>query len=64
MHPKPERLLLTVKETAEWLGLSAFTLYWWAASGKIPHYKIQKRVMFGKADILKWLEKHRRFQDA
>jgi excisionase family DNA binding protein len=61
---KPEHHLLSVKELSDWLGIPVMTLYTWAATGKIPHYKIEKRVLFGKTDILKWLERHQRFPDA
>lgn len=51
-----ERLLISVKETSGWLGIPAFTLYSWALSKKIPHYKIGRRVMFSKDDLKGWIE--------
>ncbi len=54
-----ERFLIPVKEAATWLGISAFTLYSWAQSHRIPHYKIGKRVMFSKDDLKQWIENHR-----
>ncbi|HEX7896629.1 MAG TPA: helix-turn-helix domain-containing protein [Planctomycetota bacterium] len=60
MNEKPERQMLSVKEAAAWLGISAFTLYTWAQTGKVPYYKIEKRVLFGRDDLWKWLERHRR----
>jgi excisionase family DNA binding protein len=54
-----ERLLIPVKEASAWLGISAFTIYSWALSHRIPHYKIGKRVMFSKEDLKRWLEGHR-----
>jgi len=54
-----ERLLVPVKEAAAWLGISAFTLYSWAQSHRIPHYKIGKRVMFSKDEVKRWLEEHK-----
>jgi excisionase family DNA binding protein len=55
-----ERLLIPVKEASAWLGISAFTLYSWALSHRIPHYKIGKRVMFSKDDLKRWVEGHHR----
>lgn len=55
-----ERHLLSVKEAAAWLGIPTFTLYTWAQGRKVPHFKIQKRVLFSKEDLKKWLEEHRR----
>jgi len=60
MNETSERCLLSVKEASQWLGIPAFTLYTWAQAGKMPYYKIERRVLFGKDDIRKWLEKHRR----
>ena len=57
---RDERLLLSVKESSQWLGIPAFTLYSWAQGRRIPHYKIGKRVMFSKDDLKRWLEQHRR----
>jgi excisionase family DNA binding protein len=54
-----ERLLIPVKEASSWLGISVFTLYSWALSHRIPHYKIGKRVMFSKNDLKRWLDEHR-----
>lgn len=59
MSDNPERCLLSVREASAWLGIPVFTLYTWAQSGKIPYYKIEKRVLFGKEDIKKWLDQHR-----
>jgi excisionase family DNA binding protein len=54
-----ERLLIAVKEASAWLGIPMFTLYSWALSHKIPHYKIGKKVMFSKEELRRWLEEHR-----
>jgi len=55
-----ERFLIPVKEAATWLGISAFTLYSWAQSHRVPHYKIGKRVMFSKDDLKRWIDAHHR----
>ena len=54
-----ERLLLSVKEAAGWMGMPVFTLYSWAQARKIPHFKLGKRVLFSKKDLLRWLDEHR-----
>jgi excisionase family DNA binding protein len=54
-----ERLLIPVKEASRWLGMSPFTLYSWAQSHRIPHYKIGKRVMFSREDLKRWLDRLR-----
>ena len=53
------RCLLTVKEAAQWFGLSIYTLYYWAQARKIPHVKIGKRVMFSPDDLRRWLDEHK-----
>jgi excisionase family DNA binding protein len=54
-----EQFLIPVKQAATWLGISSFTLYSWAQSHRVPHYKIGKRVMFSKDDLKQWIEQHR-----
>ena len=53
-----ERLLIPVKEASAWLGIPVFTLYSWAQSHRVPHYKLGKRVMFSKEDLKRWIEEH------
>jgi excisionase family DNA binding protein len=60
MTPFEERLLIPVKEASAWLGIPAFTLYSWALSRRIPHYKIGKRVMFSKDDLKRWIDSQHR----
>jgi excisionase family DNA binding protein len=52
--------LMSVKEASAWLSMPAFTLYSWAQSRKIPHFKIGKRVMFSEQDLRRWLDEHRK----
>jgi excisionase family DNA binding protein len=54
------RLLIPVKEASAWLGIPAFTLYSWALSRRIPHYKIGKRVMFSRDDLKRWIDAQHR----
>jgi len=55
-----ERHLISAKEASQWLGVPVTTLYGWAWTGRIPHYKVHKRVLFDRADLLRWLEKYHR----
>lgn len=55
-----EAHLMSAQDTSSWLGLPVFTIYSWAQMGKIPHYKLGKRVMFCKGDLTEWLKTHRR----
>ena len=63
-QPGPQRstdhFLIGVKAAADWLGISIFTLYNWAQTRKIPHFKLESRVMFSKAELKPWVESHRR----
>ena len=54
-----EHFLLSVKEASAWLGIPVFTIYSWALSRRIPHYKIGKRVMFSRDDLKRWIDEHR-----
>lgn len=54
------RFLIPVKEASAWLGISAFTIYSWAQSRRIPHFKIGKRVMFSREDLKVWVTSHHR----
>lgn len=54
-----EHLLLSVKEASAWLGIPAFTIYSWALSRRIPHYKIGRRVLFSKDELKRWIGEHR-----
>jgi excisionase family DNA binding protein len=51
--------LLSVKEASAWLGIPVFTLYSWALSRRMPHYKIGRRVMFSRDVLKQWLDEHR-----
>jgi excisionase family DNA binding protein len=48
--------LLSVKETAELLGLSKWTIYEWVSKKAIPHVKMGRRVMFDPMDLEKKIE--------
>ena len=54
------RYLMGAQIAAKWLGIPVFTLYSWAQTGKIPFVKLERRVMFCKEDLRRWVDSHRR----
>jgi excisionase family DNA binding protein len=45
------RRLISIKEAAQRLGLSAITIYRWAESGKLPSVKLGGRRLIAEATI-------------
>lgn len=60
--PKKEKLLLSVEETAELLGIPAETLNQWRHRGKpaIPYLKVGSLVKYLRSDLEDWLKGQRR----
>lgn len=54
-----ERKFIDLKELAEMIHISIPTLNKWVADGKIPSYKVGKRRLFRKEEILEWMENHK-----
>jgi len=50
-----ERLTLTVKETAQLLGLSRNSTYQGILTGEIPHLKVGKRILIPRVALEKLL---------
>jgi excisionase family DNA binding protein len=50
----------SIKEVSEYLNIRQSTLYCWAKTGEIPHYKLGKIIRFKRADIDVWMENHKR----
>jgi len=48
--------IMTLKETAEFLRVSAFTVAQLCRQNKIPHIKIGKRYIFVKETLEDWLK--------
>ncbi len=48
--------IMSVEEAAEFLRSSKSKLYQQTSKGEIPHFKQGSRVLFSRADLLKWLE--------
>ena len=45
--------LLTRKQTADYLGISLVSLYYWTKEGKLQSYKISGRIRYKRDEILK-----------
>ena len=45
--------LLTRKQTADYLGISLVSLYYWTKEGKLQSYKISGRIRYKSDEILK-----------
>jgi len=53
-----DKVLLNVKQVAEFLQLKESTIYSWAQDGKIPAIKIGRTWRFRRSDLDEWLESH------
>lgn len=52
---------LSYKEASSLLGVPVGTIYAWVCLGKIPHYRLSKRlVRFSKQELTKWFESKRK----
>ncbi len=52
--------LLKVHEVASILSVKQSTVYQWASSGEIPHYRLGRVLRFKRKDIEAWIEGHRK----
>ncbi len=50
--------LLTLEETAAYLGVSKLTMYEWVNKRKIEYIKVGRLVKFRERTIEQWIEKH------
>jgi len=55
--PAAGRLVLSIKETAEELGVSRNSVYTLIASGKIPSLRIGTRRLVARAALVEWLSR-------
>jgi excisionase family DNA binding protein len=51
---------LTVPEVASILSVKQSTVYQWAKSGEIPHYRLGRIVRFKRKDVEAWVEGFRK----
>jgi excisionase family DNA binding protein len=54
---------LTVPDVASILSVKESTVYQWAKSGEIPHYRLGRIVRFKRKDLEVWIEGHRKERD-
>jgi excisionase family DNA binding protein len=52
-------LWLTVKELAGYLHIKGKTIYYLVQKGQIPHYRINKIILFKQQEIDAWMEGNR-----
>ena len=54
-----EKGLLSVRETAEMLGISIHTLYSWVSQRRIPFVKLARRAEFDIKDLDDWIDENK-----
>ncbi len=59
MKPNSERRLMTVREAANYLAISASTLYGWVWQRKVPFVKVGRALRFDVADLEKLVRSNR-----
>ena len=53
----PQKKFLNLQETAEFLNLSPNTIYGLTSSGKLPHIKKTRKLIFERDVLVEWLQK-------
>jgi excisionase family DNA binding protein len=56
----PAKFTLTEKEFAQAVGLSLPLVRQLRSQGRIPHIRVNSRVLYTQADVIAFLEAHRR----
>ncbi len=51
-----ERITITAKEAADYLGISYWSLLELAKKGEVPHIKVNRRVLFRKESLDSWVK--------
>jgi excisionase family DNA binding protein len=54
--PAPPREVMDIQQCAAYLGISADTLYKYAASGDVPAFKLGNRWRFKLSLVNRWME--------
>lgn len=49
-----KRITLDVKEVAQMLNVSKYTIYTMCREGEIPHFKVRGRILFNKDVVIAW----------
>jgi excisionase family DNA binding protein len=52
--------LLTIDQTAEFVGLSAWTVRYWIRAGRLPSVKIGRRVLIERTELNRLVFENRR----
>lgn len=55
-----DRRYLSIKDCAEYTGISSKTLYRWSREQKIPSHKIGHLLRFDRIEISKWIDRYKR----
>jgi excisionase family DNA binding protein len=54
-----QAMWITVKELSEYLRIKEKTLYYLVQRGQIPHYRVNKIILFKRQEIDTWMEGNR-----
>lgn len=54
-----EDKILTIKQASHFLKLNVSTINKLIKSGQIPSYKVGKRRLFDRDDLIRWFKSHR-----
>jgi excisionase family DNA binding protein len=58
-----ERSTLTVKEAAQYIGVSQDTMYTMVREDEVPHVRVRRRILFRKASLDDWMTKQESGQE-
>lgn len=59
-HPSASEPFVRAEDVAEFLGISAATVYRWSEQRRIPSYRLNGAVRFRLSEILEWAVESRR----
>ena len=59
-YPDTPRKFLNTAKVAEMMGTTEAAIRLLVFRRRIPHLKVEGRVLFDELEILRWLERHRR----
>lgn len=59
MTNNTEQQFISISELSKLIHISVSTINRLVSEGKIPSYKVEKRRLFKKAEILEWMEGYR-----
>lgn len=54
---KPQRVTMTVHETAMYLGVSDDTIYAMVRQKEIPHFRMRRRILFRRDTLDEWMSR-------